>query len=67
MWLRFGVIGTFYFIAVMSYLKPFIHMDPGFHLNSNWDLLMHKFRGLEMATPAIGLSFGVLGYNVCMQ
>jgi hypothetical protein len=66
-WLRFGVIATFYFVAVMSYLKPYIHMDPGFHLNVNRNVLMEKFRGLDMATPAVGLSFGILAYNVCMN
>lgn len=66
LWFRFAIIGTFYFVAVMSYLKPFINMDPGFHLVANWDLLKNKFHGLEMATPAIGLSFGVLAFNVCM-
>jgi hypothetical protein len=66
LWLRFCVIIMFYFVAIMSFLKPYIHMDSGFNLETKRENLVTKFHGLDAATPAIGLSFGVLAYNLCI-
>ena len=41
--IRTFVVCLFYFVAIMSYLKPYIHMNSHFSLMSERDMLWYKF------------------------
>ena len=65
--LRSLVVLTFFFVAVMSYLKPYVHMNPHFKINVDWSALHQKFTAIQPMTNDYGLVLGILAFNVSVQ
>lgn len=42
--LRSLLVILFYFVAVMSYIKPHVHMNPQFKLAVDWPTLREHFK-----------------------
>jgi len=48
---------------ISSYLKPYLHMNEYGHIRADRDLLVYKFLQLDLWTPSVGLTFGILAFS----
>ena len=61
--IKFLIICLFSFSLCSFFLKPQLHISPKGKFHVDWDQLENKYQNLQMATPNIGLVFGILAFS----